>query len=89
MKRSSLWNMRFFFAAGGPSVTVMVCACKLESELEEERRDVLGEGLLLVPRVGYGSWREEEEKEEDGKEEDGMTVCWTGKLPLASAPLLL
>jgi len=39
--------------------------------------------------VGYGSWREEDEKEEDGKEEDGMTVCWTGKLPLTSAPLLL
>lgn len=81
--------MRFFFAAGGPPVTVMVCACKLESELEEERRDALGEGLLLVLRVGYGSWREEDEKEEDGKEEDGMTVCWTGKLPLTSVLLLL
>ena len=47
------------------------------SELEEERRDVLGEGLLLVPRVGYGSWREEDEREGDGKEEEGKTVCWT------------
>lgn len=54
-----------------------MCVCKLESELEEERRDVLGEGLLLVPRVGYGSWREEDEREEDGKEEEGKTVCWT------------